>query len=345
MFKICLLFAFLALGLSIFGQTTPQQTNLYTAVTPEQVKALEEVQKLNLELAKLYRDNKDEEAAEIGKIILETVRKNVIESDLRVLPSLRNVAETYLVRKKYNDAIKILESIITVYEKIGSRVDGERSRTLGRLAYAYTGKRDLKNAEAAYLKVIALNDSIYGAKSVQSADSFTQLASVYQLMNNDEQATAYFTKAVEVNDIVLTEKEKESRHDLENFRCFSYHSYYRKKRNINMKEDNAYDLFMKKRNAADPKDPDEGVVNGKAINLVKPVYPQRARDKRAEGFAIVHVEINEQGNVTSAKAYCGFLDFVKEVEKAAMASTFSPTTLKGVPTKVTGDIVYNFTAK
>ena len=107
----------------------------------------------------------------------------------------------------------------------------------------------------------------------------------------------------------------------------------------------SFDEFMKMRGEPVVNVVKDSVINGKALNLVKPIYPASARSVRASGFAIVRVTIDEQGNVMSAKAYCGFLDFVKEVESAAMKSTFSPTLLNGTPVKVTGDIVYNFTAR
>lgn len=344
MFKIYLLFVFTTLSLSVFGQTSSTQNGAYTAVTSEQINALEEIKKLNLQLVKVYSEKKIDEAGEIGKDILEYAQKNAVESDVRVFPALRNVAEVYVAKGKYAEAVKILEPIAPVYEKLGQRNDGERAKTLSRLAYAYTGKKDYKNAEASYLKVIALDDALYGAKNRQSADAAILLAGVYQLMKNDEQSSAYFIKAIEINDAVLSDAEKIKRTDLESYKCFSYHSNYRKTGKISYQE-NEYVDFMRKRLVRFPEKRYQGIVNGKALNLVKPPYPQSARQKRAEGFAVVRVEIDEQGNVISAKAYCGFLDFVEEVEKAARASKFSPTTVSGVATKVTGDIVYNFEAR
>ena len=85
-----------------------------------------------------------------------------------------------------------------------------------------------------------------------------------------------------------------------------------------------------------------GVLNGKAINLVKPQYPAEARAAKASGAVNVQVTIDEQGNVISAKAVSGDALLRTASEEAARQSKFSPTLLQGVPVMVTGVIIYNF---
>jgi periplasmic protein TonB len=87
-----------------------------------------------------------------------------------------------------------------------------------------------------------------------------------------------------------------------------------------------------------------GIVNGKAINLVKPHYPPPARAVGAKGAVNVQVLIDEKGNVVSAVAVSGHQLLRQAAEQAARASKFTPTFLTNQPVKVTGVIVYNFTA-
>ena len=94
-----------------------------------------------------------------------------------------------------------------------------------------------------------------------------------------------------------------------------------------------------------PKTVSGGVVNGKAVNLVKPPYPPAARAVRAAGTVNVQVTIDENGNVISASAVSGHPLLKQAAESAARSSKFSPTTLSGQKVKVTGVIVYNFTAQ
>lgn len=105
-----------------------------------------------------------------------------------------------------------------------------------------------------------------------------------------------------------------------------------------------------------------GVLNGKAISLPKPAYPEAARVDGAQGPVGVQVTIDEEGKVIEAQAEETFQmtntsnengdPIIKTVhpalreaaETAARAAKFSPTKLSGVPIKVTGRIVYNFVA-
>jgi len=94
-----------------------------------------------------------------------------------------------------------------------------------------------------------------------------------------------------------------------------------------------------------PKTVSGGVVNGKAVNLVKPPYPPAARAVRASGAVNVQVTIDENGNVISASAVSGHALLRSAATAAARQSKFSPTLLSGQKVKVTGVIVYNFTAQ
>jgi protein TonB len=85
-----------------------------------------------------------------------------------------------------------------------------------------------------------------------------------------------------------------------------------------------------------------GVLNGRAILLPKPVYPQVAKSSRATGLVVVEVVIDETGKVISAKAVDGPQMLRMAAVQAAQGARFSPTMLSGLPVKVTGQINYNF---
>lgn len=87
----------------------------------------------------------------------------------------------------------------------------------------------------------------------------------------------------------------------------------------------------------------DGVINGKATYLPKPIYSAAAIAVGAKGAVNVQITIDEQGNVISAKAVSGNPLLRPEAEKAAWKAKFSTTFLSKVPVKVTGVIVYNFT--
>ncbi len=85
-----------------------------------------------------------------------------------------------------------------------------------------------------------------------------------------------------------------------------------------------------------------GVVNGRAIDLVKPVRSASAISVGAKGAVSVNVVISETGKVETASASNGHPLLRNAAVMAALRSTFHPTTLSNQPVKVKGVIVYNF---
>jgi TonB family protein len=85
-----------------------------------------------------------------------------------------------------------------------------------------------------------------------------------------------------------------------------------------------------------------GVLNGTAINLPAPVYPDAARRLRVAGVVTVDVVVDETGKVISAVASGGHALLRDVAVQAALKARFSPTKLSGQPVKVAGSINYKF---
>lgn len=86
-----------------------------------------------------------------------------------------------------------------------------------------------------------------------------------------------------------------------------------------------------------------GVLNGKAVSLPSPVYPEFARRLRTSGSVEVEVVVDENGKVLTARALSGPGALRDAAVQAALRARFSPTKLSGQPVKITGLINYNFT--
>ncbi len=93
-----------------------------------------------------------------------------------------------------------------------------------------------------------------------------------------------------------------------------------------------------------PKVVNGGVLNGKAVSLVKPEYPASAKAVNAAGTVNVSIKIDEKGDVIFAEVVSGHPLLRKASEEAALASKFSPTFLSGKAVTVAGVLVYNFVA-
>jgi TonB family protein len=102
--------------------------------------------------------------------------------------------------------------------------------------------------------------------------------------------------------------------------------------------------FLADNDKAPPKMISGGILNGKAISLPHPEYPQAAAAVRASGAVSVQVTIDENGNVISAAAASGHPLLRAAAESAAREAKFSPTLLSGNPVKVSGILTYNFAA-
>jgi TonB family protein len=82
-----------------------------------------------------------------------------------------------------------------------------------------------------------------------------------------------------------------------------------------------------------------------AVKMVTPIFPSMAKKSNIEGRVTVEVEMDEEGNITSAKAVSGPQLLRKAAEDAARRSKFKPAMFGSLPRKAIGTITYNFTLK
>ena len=85
-----------------------------------------------------------------------------------------------------------------------------------------------------------------------------------------------------------------------------------------------------------------GVLNGTALNLPPPTYPEAAKRMRTQGVVSVDVILDETGKVVAANASSGPTILREAAVQAALRAKFSPTKLSGQPVKVSGVINYKF---
>lgn len=85
-----------------------------------------------------------------------------------------------------------------------------------------------------------------------------------------------------------------------------------------------------------------GVLNGRALNKIKPTYPTAARESGASGTVEVRIVFDETGKVIWAKAISGHPQLRQAAEDAAWQTKFSPTVLSGQPVRTSGILLYSF---
>jgi hypothetical protein len=99
---------------------------------------------------------------------------------------------------------------------------------------------------------------------------------------------------------------------------------------------------LKAKQKKQPKTISGGVVNGKAIDLVVPIYPQAALITGTYGQIVVKVLIDIDGKVLTADVITGNPLLRNSCAVAAKQSKFSPVQISGEFVRIHGFILYNF---
>jgi TonB family protein len=86
----------------------------------------------------------------------------------------------------------------------------------------------------------------------------------------------------------------------------------------------------------------EGVLQGRAITKVSPIYPPQARKLNATGTVEVEVTISEEGIVLDARAISGHLALRSAAVEAARKWLFRPAIFNDTPVKIKGVLTFTF---
>ena len=92
----------------------------------------------------------------------------------------------------------------------------------------------------------------------------------------------------------------------------------------------------------EPEKVSEGVLQGRAITKVNPVYPPSARKMNATGTVEVEVTISEKGLVVEATAISGHFALRSAAVEAARKWVFNPSIFSGAPVRIKGVLTFTF---
>jgi tetratricopeptide (TPR) repeat protein len=317
---------------------TTQQTNV-----PESAE-LAEARALSNSVVKLYDEGKFKQALDPAKRALQLREKTLPADDKRVVDAVGNLAAIYLALKKYQEAETYYQRLLVTDER---RFGGESlqvAKTLEVLAWLHYARGGVKQSTAEYKRVLAIKERISGPQSEEVARTLFRLAEIYQTQGALEEAEPLYRRLIAFDDKLQLEADITVDDARQSFICL-----LRKMK----KTDEADSVQYRGKTKFNPglvSDAPEGipisaggVLNGKALRLDKPAYPDEARAAGIAGMVAVQVTINEQGKVVRACAVNGHPLLWLVCERAAYASEFAPTKLFGKPVKITGVITYNFT--
>ncbi len=87
---------------------------------------------------------------------------------------------------------------------------------------------------------------------------------------------------------------------------------------------------------------DRPEIEGRAVAVAEPIYPDEAKAKNALGKVAVNIKADSTGTIVSAKAVSGNPLLRGAAEAAATLSKFAPAFSNGRPVRLSGTILYHF---
>ena len=311
--------------------------NLF-AQEPQESPELKEASALMQSAAKLYKEQKYDEALTQTKKALEIREKLLPQSDPLIANCLIYLADIYLARNDFGAAKKVLERALAIQIERSSPDDVNLTPTMDRLAQAYYGNREDSKAEDIIKRSLAAKEKALGAESPLVAESLLVLGQYYRAKKIFERATENYRRSLLIYGKVSGIASPEFDRATDEFYCVAA---------ITDNKKLFEELQAIWRQFLPPTAPKEIFetedLRGKALVLPKPDYPPAAIDRRLAGIVIVKVEIDENGKVISARDMCQGPPFLSEsAVKSARGAVFQPRLFGGVPVKTKGAIRYNF---
>jgi DNA-binding SARP family transcriptional activator len=327
----------LAIVLILLPLISSQSQTETTSKSPLDKPEVAEAAKLAVEAAQLYKQGKYKEALPIAKRCLQIRERAFTPADEALRTALNNLAEVYLALGKYGDAEPLFQRLIKSYEEFAP-ADARLVRALQRMGLIKFVAGEHDKTERLYRRALEITEKAYAPDDPKVASAASYLAEYYQAVGNFKKAEPLYQRI-----FAITEKHTPTG-DSEDFR--QARDRYACLLHKIGREEQAREVEDRGPLAGTGSTPVMGsVINGRAISIPKPPYPDEARAARVSGTVVVRVVIDEKGNVIRACAMQGPSLLMHTSEAAAFNAVFTPTKLSGQPVKVTGIINYNFVAQ
>ena len=299
---------------------------------------LKEAADLTESVVKLIAEKRYSDALAPAKRAFEIREKLLPREDPRIGNSLIYLVDIYTAKRDFGKAKEMLLRLLQHQTERFGAENVKLAPTLERLGVHHFRDGDNSKAEDAYKRALALNEKEYGSDHAEVADTLFGLAQLYSARRDFDRAQPFFSRALRIYGKSLGVASAEFQRTSEAYSCLGYETT---KFNVFGEINSIWQVL------ASPDGPRQApagtILNGRAISLPQPKYPDAAREHQLSGRVIVKVTIDETGAVVSAKDMCGGPPYLSESSvKAAYAARFTPTKLSGKPVQVYGVIQYNF---
>ena len=303
------------------------------------------LQRLNLEIVTNYKYGNLAAASDRALQAVELSTKIYGRDHLETVTCYYNYAEVLFALKKLEKSVEAYSASIEILKQVDPNDIQRIVRIVSRKAttLALDGKKG--EAENLFIENIVYAERRFGSSDIRTLPALMALTKYYAFNANLDKAEDLFLKQFEIAWKTKDDKFAEMENLDDEWYCFKDTNYNESQEKFSKGKfiRAYYAIFPEKKLQSNAVTVDNGsVVNGKAILIPRPEYPALAKANKIFGNAIVRVLIDEEGNIASAKMFCGHSLFRESVENAARNAKFSVTRIDGKPIKVPGTIKYRF---
>jgi tetratricopeptide (TPR) repeat protein len=299
--------------------------------------------KLELEVVKLYKAGKYDEAAPLAKRVLKIREASLPANDPLLADSMGNLAMIYLAKGKLDDAGSLLKRALSIYEQSPEKNAFVMAKTLDSLASVRLFKSDVKKAEEFSLKSLSIKEKTLNSDHEEILSSLKNLANLYSDHREYAKAAAMLQRIISLKEQKLGDSDTQVGRLLERRACLMYQA--NDKVEAEKVEARAnHILYSDLATKPEPIELPKQAFLCKLINNPRPDFISIVQARRFPGQITmdVAVETDEAGNVTSARLIGGDPAFKSVAESAARAAKLRPTIVDGRGVKVEGVISHMF---
>jgi TonB family protein len=301
----------------------------------------ETLRQLNQKVITLYKSQKYDEALKFAQQAVDLNVKIYGLERRETAVAYTNLGIIYRERGKFKNSVENLQKATNIYQKISGAKSTEDINAYQELGFSQFLDGKKTEAEASYFKSVEISETKFGKQSKESFSPTLNLASFYARGKNFDKADEFYLKAYALA-IKNFAKESKEFEQIDDSRICLRGAQKLSDEKEKIFEEAKTKIFKEAHAEKSETTGKSEVINGKAVSLPQPAYPDEAKQQRLSGTASIKVKIDEQGNVIEAKSICRTDVLGKAAEEAALKAKFSPTIFNGKPVKVTGFITYNF---
>ena len=180
------------------------------SVSPSFVRAdtLQEADRLNSEVVKIYKEGKYKEALPYAEKALDFCERNLGPENPKTATSLDNLVHIYYYTGAYEKAEPLLLRILAIREKTLGQEHTGTALSLNNLAYYYYHKGDYDKAEPLFQRALKIYEKTIGPDKLHTAVVVWNLGNLYNKKKAYDKAEPFYRQALRIYSKNLDAKHK-----------------------------------------------------------------------------------------------------------------------------------------